>query len=432
VCTDPSRTAVDLTGNGIIACRGDGKVAKVAIFEQDCVDHNGDNIIQTSRDANDNGKIEPSEMVANDECVLWVANPDNTSGTPGCPSSGNGCARAAGVDKDNNIWIGFWNSKRLRKLKGADGSVLEKRDISVRPYGIAIDADGRIWVSSRDPCQIAEVSPTSGELGTWSLPSGCPYGIAVDPFGKVWVASYEGQAVARFDPAQNKFTNSFSLAPVESRGVAVKVIRDASGAAVGAKVYVADCGGGTRRYVGVVDAKTLKVENKFDLGFQGCAVGLAVDSDGFLWTVNNVTSNASKFDPDTGTVLGTYPVGTNPYTYSDMTGYAAKSITAPSGYYREVFTGWAEGETQWNQLFVAADLPGSGKTYARVRYRVAESVEALKDQNWVGPFGPFPPQNFPLTLQVKGHVLEVEVSLHTDDPALIPELKTLTVMAAQK
>ncbi|MBM4394496.1 MAG: thrombospondin type 3 repeat-containing protein [Deltaproteobacteria bacterium] len=428
VCNDPSRTAVDLNGNGIIACRGDGRVAKVAIFEQDCIDRNGDGVIQTSRDTNGDCRIAPSERVSNDECVLWNVQPDGPASS-GCPSSGNGCARSAGVDKDNNIWIGFWNSRRILKLKGADGNVLAKWDISVRPYGIAIDQDGSIWVASRDPCRIAKVSPLTGELGSWSLPTGCPYGIAVDPFGKVWVASYEGRAVCRFKAAEQEF-KCVNLSPTWPRGVAVSVIRNAAGTITGSKVYVADCGSDQKRYIGVVDAKTETAESHIDLGFSGCPVGVAVDADGNLWSVNNQTSNATKIDAATRTVVNTYPVGSNPYTYSDMTGYAAKSITAPSGYYRQVFTGWPNADTIWTQLFVAADLPGAGKTYLKVRYRTAAAASELGDQTWVGPFGPFPPATFPLSLQATGAVLEVEVQLLTDDANYIPTLKSMTVMAS--
>ncbi len=57
VCSNPSRTAVDLGGNGIIACRGDGKVAKVAVFIEDCIDKNGNGKIDTSSDTNGDCKI---------------------------------------------------------------------------------------------------------------------------------------------------------------------------------------------------------------------------------------------------------------------------------------------------------------------------------------------------------------------------------------
>jgi hypothetical protein len=339
------------------------------------------------------------------------------------------------VDKGNNIWVGFWNTKNLLMLKNENGTVLAKWTLSARPYGLAIDADQMIWISSRDPCVMLKVSPISGELKSWSPPSGCGYGITVDPFGKVWQANWEAWKVNRFDPSTNSWSGSFD-APW-ARGVAASVERDASGKVVGSKIYVA---GSTewsscapQGIVSVIDAKTLKSEAQINLGANGrCPVGVAIDIDGYVWSVNWGSSNASKVDPKTKQPVGVYPVGANPYTYSDMTGYAAKSITAPSGYYREIFTGWTNATTTWTQLFVAADLPGSGKTYLKVSYRVADTLDALKTAVWIGPAGPFPPQSFPMNLSQTGMYLEVEVTLQTDDPAIIPTLKGITVMATGK
>jgi len=443
VCSDPSRTAVDLNGNGIITCRGDGKVAKVAIFEQDCVDRNGNGRIDTSRDTSGDCRIQLAEMVANDECVLWVVQPDG-SPTSGCPSSGNGCARAAGVDRDNNIWVGFWNSSRLRKLRSSDGAVLQTFSVARRPYGLAIDQNGFIWVASRDPYPhgLLKVDPVQGQVGSWNHPSNYVYGIAIDPWGKVWVASGEAQGVSRFDPVTNQWTNTWSWSGRgNTRGVAISVMRDASGAVVGSKTYVAHhtwtCGSAsTARTVSVVDAKTLTVENPSDLGGMLGPVGVALDFDGYLWTVNQCASSASKIDTGTKQVIGTYPVGQSPYTYSDMTGYALKTITAPQGYYRHVFEGWETQATAWNLIYVDADLPGDGKTFVKVRFRVADTLQGLAQQAWFGPYGPYPPMTFPLDLtqiaNIVGRYLEVEVTLFTTDANLIPRVKAIRVVASLK
>lgn len=440
VCDDPSRTAVDLNGNGIITCRGDGKVAKVAIFEQDCVDRNGNGRIDTSRDLNGDCRITPDEMVTNDECVLWVMQPDGQTGT-GCAGSGNGCARAAGVDRDNNIWVGFWNSYRLRKLRGSDGAVLQTITLQERPYGLAIDQAGIIWVASRDPFphRLVKVHPDQGRLGAWNVPGNYAYGIAVDPWGKVWVATGESQGVSRFDPVTSQFTNTFTWSGRGyTRGVAISVLRDQSGAVVDSKVYVAHhtwtCQSG--RYISVVSAKNVSDEPAIDLVSLLGPVGVAVDFDGYIWSVNQCTSSASKINPYTKTVVATQLVGQNPYTYSDMTGYALKTITAPQGYYRHVFEGWQTQATAWNLIYVDADLPGDGKTFVKVRFRVADSIQGLQSQAWFGPYGPYPPAVFPLDLgaigNIVGRFLEVEVTLYTTDANLVPRLKSIRVVASLK
>ena len=85
-CSDPSRTAVALDGSGIVACRSDGRVYRIAVSEGYCKDTNGNGTIETSKDLNGDCKISPNEMVQDDECIIWKVQP------------GGNCARAAGVD----------------------------------------------------------------------------------------------------------------------------------------------------------------------------------------------------------------------------------------------------------------------------------------------------------------------------------------------
>ncbi len=439
VCANPSRTAVDLNGNGIVACRDDGRVGKVAVFAPDCVDKNGDKEIQTSTDADGSCTISTDEMVDDDECVLWVVQPDGADTLTGCTDAGGGgCARAAGVDKDNNIWIGLYNSSRLVKLDGATGTTLASHVTTGRPYGLAIDADQTIWVASRSPSphRLMKVDPTVGELDWWAHPGTKVYGIALDPFGHIWVAGGEDASVARFHSTDELWT-SFSLGNAGyARGVAVRVDTDPlTGAITGSDVYVAhhtwtDCSAtGFHRTVSVVDAVTMQEKAPIDLGADLAPVGVAIDSEGMLWSINQCDWSASRINPDTSVVLGTYPVGVAPYTYSDMTGYALKTITTSTGFYRQVFEGWIGSQTDWHQLLIDANLPGDGLTWLTVQYRTAETEAALVTADWQGPVGPFPPMQFPLTLDVTGNYLEVRVNMATDDNDLKPTLYSVSVIA---
>jgi DNA-binding beta-propeller fold protein YncE len=437
ICANPSRTAVDLEGNGLIACRDDGHIGKVAVLELDCIDKNGNGVIDTSRDLDGNCQISSEEMVAQDECILWLTPPDGGF-NQGCPSTGLGCARAAGVDAENYVWVGMWNSMNLHRLHPQTGSVVKTIKLNLRPYGLAIDGDGIIWVASRSPHALGRVHPETGQTGSWNHPSNHAYGLAIDPFGKVWIAGGESASVARFDPDTSSFMTFNNLAPGNTRGVAVRIDKDEAGEVQSAEVYMAHhawsgCNpDGTHRTISVIDAMTLQQKPDLDLGHVAGPVGVAVDSLGYVWSVNQCSSSASKIDPETGQVIGNYPVGNAPYTYSDMTGYALKTVTTDQGFYRETFTGWPGSETLWDSLVVEADLPGDGATWLEVSYRLANTAGDLAATPWNGPHGPYPPESFPLNIGQTGNHLEVRLTLGTSDPTFLPTLKKFTVIAFEQ
>jgi|GEM_PF-821249 len=443
VCANPSRTAVDTSGNGIITGRHGACVVKIAVFEADCVDLNNNNQIDTSRDINNDGTIDNSEMVANDECILWNVQPDGTSGD--CSGS-VGCARSAGVDADGNVWVGFWNSRRLYELDGTTGATIQTHDLTNRPYGLAIDSDQNIWLASRDAGNtLTLVDPELGETQVYTMPDGDGYGIAIDPFGNVWEASGTAGGVHRFNTSTESYNySSGDLGRGYTRGVAISVIRDGEGNVTESKVFAAHhtwSGGtlATLRYVSVfnIDPITQAVTAlpPIDLATDGQprgAVGVALDSNNNLWAVNQSTSTASKVDTTTNTVIGEYNVGLTPYTYSDMSGYALKTITAPSGYYRTIYNGWPGATTLWDKIIVEATLPGNGITRLEVRYRTADSEINLSGEAWVGPFGPFPPDTFPLDIDATGNVLELEIRMITEDPTYIPIIHDVSVIAYEQ
>jgi DNA-binding beta-propeller fold protein YncE len=442
VCVDPSRTAVDLFGDGLITCRGDGRVAKIAIQESACIDRNRNGVIDTSRDTSNDGVIQPGEQRANDECVIWNVQPDGASS--GC-SGVSGCARAAGVDRDNHVWVGFWNSTRLVQLDGETGATLRTVPLTGRPYGLAIDADGIIWVASRSPYVVLKVHPVSGQVASYDPGRGL-YGIAIDHLGKVWVATGEFRGASRLDPENGTWTHFGPWDELPSgrghtRGVAVRIDRNAQGDVTGSRVFIAhhqfnescvtSLDSKLDRLVTVIDAGTRRELPVLELGVARGPVGVGVDIDGKLWTVNQCDSTVTRLDPDTRAVLGTWPVGRNPYTYSDMTGYALRTITTQTGHYRQTFEGWPSGVTRWSALFVDAELPGAGATWLRLRYRTAETLAGLQQAAWSSSLGPFPPATLPADIDATGRHLQVEVTLGTSEGGLAPILRGVSAIADQ-
>jgi streptogramin lyase len=424
VCSDPSRTAVSLDGAGIVGCRSDGQVYKIAVSEGYCIDKNGNGTIETVKDTNEDCVITPDEMVQDDECIVWKVSPVQNQ---------NGCARAAGVDTDGNVWVGMWNSKQLYKLDGETGETLKTHPITMRPYGLAIDQEGIIWIASRDPNgALGMVHPENGQLNTWQNPTGECYGMAIDPYQGVWVATgWSTGGLARFDMESHTWQTYSNPGMEATRGVAIKLETDDAGLVNGATVYASHHGGGcgSNQYVTVVDAQSGQVLPSINIGSGKGPVGAAIDSDGNLWTVNQCGNSATKIDGDTHNVLGTYPVGSGPYTYSDMTGYALKTITTISGDYKHIIKGWEGGTTYWETLEIKADFPNE-LTSLDVSFRTGNSINDLKTKEWTGPYGPYPEQALaPLTIDQTGHYLEVKVSLHSKSYAAFPLLKGFTVKA---
>jgi hypothetical protein len=157
------------------------------------------------------------------------------------------------------------------------------------------------------------------------------------------------------------------------------------------------------------------------------AVGVALDSEGYVWAINQGSSNASKIDPKTKQVFGPYPVGSSPYTYSDMTGYALHNFTAPRGNYTTIIGGFNEIRVKWTALDIDAELPDNA--HLEVEVRTAATIPDLASAKWKGPFGPFPPQEFPLDLtSIDGmdkKYLEVRVWLYSGDKTSTPVVKSI-------
>lgn len=405
LCSDPSRTSVDLYGDVWVGCRGDGGVAKVHVTELLCKDENGNGVIDTSRDEDGNGVINGSEILAKgqDECVAFIVNP------------GGSCQRALGVDKDNYAWVGEWYSKVLRRLHPEDGHTVQEIGIPANPYGMVIDKNGVIWVSGRGGNLLVRVDPQSGEVNSYSAPGDfSPYGITLDNKGRVWVANYASLNVAwRYDPQTGNWAN----APTHSHPRGLVGSMDGF-------VYVAN---DSASEVAVIHADSLTTQGYVTLGGGRFPVGMAIDFDGFVWAVNQSASSASKIDPEKMVVIGEYPTGSNPYTYSDMTGYLLHTFTNPTGFYRHLF-GSSGVRFHWTSLIVDAYTPSG--TSIKVRVRAAVTQEQLESTPWSGYFGPFPPEQFPLNLiplNLEGHYLEVEVSLYSSKNGDTPIVKAIYV-----
>ncbi|MBI4510889.1 MAG: hypothetical protein HY698_14750 [Deltaproteobacteria bacterium] len=412
---NPSRTAVDFQGNVWVANRAfysdppihiQPTATKVMNLEDDCQDYNGNNTIDTSRDANRDGKIniaDPAEFLGeDDECIKFSV----------IVGAKNGVGRAVAIDAGSdgsptgNAWIGMHDERAFYQLRGDTGELIRRvpatGSLDAFPYGAAIDSKGFLWVPNGccGSNGILKINTATGQIvGNRVVQSGLAcggsYGIAVDKKDRVWLGSWNCGAALRYNPADGKWSEVAipgTYVKWRSRGVGV----DAQGH-IWVALHPHDGSLGAR--VARVNSDSLAVQGPWDLKGR-VPVGIAVDFDGNVWTVNQSTSNASriKLDPNTGApVVATgavddvFPVGLAPYTYSDFTGIGLRTITRPRGDYTTVLEGCTDGEkAHWTSIKYDATAPAM--TTLELWVRAGDDLATLAAQPLIGPFL-IPPAN---------------------------------------
>ncbi|UJR79418.1 MopE-related protein [Sandaracinus amylolyticus] len=438
----PSRTAVDLRGAVYVANRAffaQGTVTKIAGIESDCIDRNGNGVIDTSRDRDGDGVIErtvPGEFLGQtDECLLWTVDVGGINGVP----------RAIAVDAAGTVWVGLFNERRAVQLDPDDGRVIRSVDLprttigGFYPYGAAADGRGQVWFVEISTATIVAIDTATGRLARMDTApgrvAGCTgsYGIAVDADDRVWLAGFTCGAVFRFDQT----TRTWSEFPLPDSGVTRGIAADASG-----RVYVAS----SHEYyrvlpsgsveasppisrVTILDANRGVVQRIWGTTLDPLpgrgTTGVGLDSAGMVWLVNQESATATRVDPRTG-LSREFPTGIGPYTYSDFTGYALRTFTAPNGYYRTIVPGCAVGPTEWEHVTWDATVPAG--TRLELRARTADDVADLGSATWVGPFIARPTDLVAMPGPVgTGRHLELEIQLFSDGGTRAPSIEDLVV-----
>ncbi|GAB5546597.1 MAG: hypothetical protein SangKO_063570 [Sandaracinaceae bacterium] len=439
----PSRTAVDLRGAVYVANRAffnQGTVTKIAGFPSDCVDRNGNGVIDTSQDIDGDGIIErsvPGEFLGQmDECILWTVNVGSRNDVP----------RAIAIDAAGTVWVGLHDASSVVQLDPNTGAVLRTVPLprtspfsGFRPYGAAADSVGNVWFVESASGSIINVDASTGALGSIQTASmrgtdcSSSYGIAVDSRDRIWVAGFLCEGAFRFDPVAARW---FDVALPDS-GVTRGIAADAMG-----RIYLASShtfirflpGGGFDTSppisrLTIFDADTgrgLRVIGTPSAPLPGLgSTGVGLDSSGMVWLVNQDSSTATRVDPTTGAARD-FPTGESPYTYSDFTGFALRTFTAPNGFFRTTVAGCPFGPTEWERLDWDASVPRG--TRVEVRVRSADRELDLGSATWIGPFtarptelalppGPVPQRRF----------MELEISLISDDETSTPSIRDITV-----
>ncbi len=317
---DPSRTSVNMHGDAVVTNRdpssGPSSVTKFAAAVEDCIDKNNNGQIDTSTGPKD---VKPW---GEDECMIW--NTPLGGGAIGARATAWDGKEDPDTGLGGKVYIGAMLNKTVYKLDGDTGAVLEQAGTALGHYGGAIDNKGNFWTVDMSCtvglCNIERISVN--DLNNHDVHAvHCGYGISVDAKGRVWTAGQNifagGGCISRFDPATNENVWVDTGAIDFNRGVAVGVALSAG------SVWAANTLGDLIQ----VDMETMQIVNRKPVG-QDSMVGVAIDFEGYVWTVSQGSSSAHKVYSTTWDIT-TVKIGSSPYTYSDMTGMQLWGVIGP-------------------------------------------------------------------------------------------------------
>ncbi len=305
----PSRTSVSLSGDVAVANR-QGGLTKFYANPDNCVDQNGNGVIETSTDAT----WLPWD---DEECRAWYTPFTYTSQRPVAWTQGVWSAQDC-AQIDQKVWTAGVIANTTIEINLVDGDTGIVEDSvqipTINPgfygmYGGAVDSEGNFWASQLSGGQLLRVSIDNlSDYEHWTAPYG-GYGMTVGASGYVFTCSSQ---VGRFDPA----TETWDGATVNGGGGCME---DANGI-----LWMANS-----PLVGV-DVETLTTVYSYPL--PNYVHGVSIDFEGYVWGVS-MNTQAYRVDPTDGT-FDTVNGLVGPYTYSDMTGFALNSVGGggvPSG-----------------------------------------------------------------------------------------------------
>lgn len=428
---EPGRVAVDANGDVWIVNRmtsgGQGTLSKFSGDINHCIDRNNNGMIETSRDANGDGIVDPllkpgavpdaqvEYYGQADECILTTIK----IGTPG------GIPRAVAVDKKGKIWVGTYGQGTVYRFNPNEPVALEQTRTfrgAGYPYDAyfysAATADDYVYFVSNQtwagPGRVVQIDindvtkaryvtcANGGSDGTYGI-------VAVPGTQKAFVGGYSGQGMWMADFGQNPPTCTFKYMASQITAVTLDLNGNvwASGYSTG-NVFKLD--------------QNLNVLATCPTGGTS-PHGLSVDFDGYIWSVQDGYYHLVRFSPDAlGTNCGrTGPhyidrggpannAGINfmPYLYSDFTGVQIdrQAPFARVGFWEGIYDGGAPGIAwqivSWNNEPQAA-IPA--ETSLKVSARSANTLGELA----TAPYSPCA-NNVPM-IGMKGRYIQVKSDL---------------------
>jgi sugar lactone lactonase YvrE len=415
--TYPSRIAIDLDGNAYVLGRdfASGKPPQlIKVLVDTAIDRNGNSLVDSSVDTNNDGVIQPSEILAftqNDTGANNAVFADERIAWARRIGTGVTFGRSICIAPDGKLWVGIWDQARYYRVDPANGAVLPIPGSGApyvqmsawNPYGCTIDKNGILWSATLSQ-RLGRVDTNTGAVSHFDSPFGSTYGIAQGN-GKIYQANLSGFTWNAFDPVTNTFTAPATL-QFGSAGIAVD----------GAGNIVSTDFGGVSKFA--PNGSLLWSRGAQAGAFQ--SYGVMVDGNNDVWTMNIGSNNISKYRGTDGASLGVFPVGAFPYVYTDGSGLTTRNQTNNrQGTWTVVYDGGAAG-TPWGKINWNDVVP-SGASVS-VEARSADTQPALELANYA-------PVAKNVNLTLSGRYIQMRSRLVTNNAGDTPVLLDLTVQS---
>jgi hypothetical protein len=408
-CNMPSRVAIDGDGNVYVANRAfayQGTVTKIAASRSNCIDRNGNGVIDTSASRTNVLPFETATRQPADECVLWTANVGTVDAVLRAITVDRGDVRApAGYP-----WVGGYNNRVFYKLDPRTGETLATVTVPVNPYGAVVTADGRLWVGTLGNGATASIDttvtpPTASAAIAFPLAQrgGCgnAYGVTADSSGRIWFSGWSCRDALGYAPGMGPGGAGGTWSRVDT----TMLIDGYAGRGItpgpDGYIYMAGEDGGENNSrvvrwlasdhaMGAIPAT--RVTRVIQPGLRAPA-GLGFDRNGRMYLSHwGPGVPLVRYDP--ATMMSTTHAGPNQnYSYSDFTG-SVRRTSIPEGSFEYVVDTRC-GAPTLTSLRVDADLPAG--TTMTITARSAGTVMGLGTAADV-PVATLPPNGSPYDL----------------------------------
>ncbi|MFX0205637.1 MAG: PKD domain-containing protein [Candidatus Hodarchaeota archaeon] len=412
----PSRTTVDLQGNCWVGNREAGTVVKIGLLEAGAwIDRNGNGVPDTSQDLDDNGNIDPGEILpwGQDECVLYevvlILGKEGTY-APGTYTGGydtnnwGTSPRGLAIDSSNNLWAGTWITKKFYYIDGSTGAILRTENAPISSYGAIIDGNGILWSSGQSSTYILRLDPstTPATMNLYGM-GHFVYGLGMDQLNHLFVSGWTDSRTSRVD-VTTSIKEWTKLGPYSARGVA--------------------CTGDNNVWIASTDYdRVFRYDNDgnyiTNIITGNGPTGVAVDAAGKVWTCHLNDETIARIDPTTNTVDLTKQIlgSAGHYGYSDMTGILARTVTTKIGTWTVDFDS-EKTSTPWGKVSWNSDEPLGTSVTVRVR----SSEDKTSWSPWETAAN-----DVMLSSTPNGRYLQIETTLQITSGETSPILYDLTV-----